>query len=188
MAKRETSESLGIAFTNFDYKGKSGKNYRVSVTVRDGGQEEAEASLLALINIINDVIELDIVDPLPALDEVEPVVFGGSDLGLLEYPPKAGERKVGDVYEITVNEYTNDGAKIQFYAGGEYPLHTHYLGEYGNKVMADVFVPEWTTHFPVANERREILGGDLILRILVSDKVNKKGNPYVNMVNQRRPE
>ena len=171
------NEAKGIVWTTIPYK-----NYRLNITVRDGGKEEALDSLTAMIAIIDEYVEPEA----ESVPERTPSV-GGQDLGLLEYPPKAGDRVSGDVYEITVNEYTNDGAKIQFYRGGEYPLHTHYLGEYGNKVMAEVFVPEWIEHFPIVVDRTPITGGDLILNILVSDKLNKKDNPYVNLVNQRRP-
>ena len=146
MRKKETTEALGIAWVTIPYKG-----HRINVTCRDGGKDEAEMSLLAIIDILNENVimdkEIDFV-PVPDFTDV-PLVKAPGDLGLLEYPPKAKERNSGDVYELTVNEYTNDGQKVQFYAGGEYPLHTHYLGEYGNKIMAEVFIPEWAERFPI---------------------------------------
>lgn len=183
------NEAKGIAWTNFPYKG-----YEISLTVRDGGRQEAEDSLLALIEIINDVIEPTRVDA--SLEDVEPVEFGevtlegvtGMHLGLLKYAPKASDLKPGQVFEVTVNQYKQRDGEIVFgHTESKYPIHTHKLNDYGVKKMAEIFTDKWDKAFIGASEYQPIPKGDLILKIECSEKLTEQGNPYRNMVSQRRP-
>ena len=179
------NEAKGIAWTNFPYKG-----YEISLTVRDGGREEAEASLLALMDILNDVML-----PTSMEDAVE-VPFGevtkagvmGLDLGLLKYAPKASDLKPGQVFEVTVNQYKlRDGEIVFGHTESKYPLHTHKLNDYGVNKMAEIFTDKWDSVFIGATDYYPILNGDLIIKIECSDKLTDQGNPYRNLVGQRRP-
>jgi len=118
----------GICFTSFPWKG-----YTLNLTVRDGGQEEAEASLLALMNILEEVV---LPSSMEDALEVEftgtpssPVTLEGvtgMHLGLLERAPKAADFKQGQVYEILVDEYRIRDGAIGFYKKGlEWAMCTH---------------------------------------------------------------
>ena len=179
----------GICFTSFPYKG-----YTVNLTVRDGGRQEAEDSLLALMDIINDVIDPTRVDA--GLEDVKEVEFGevtkagvmGLDLGLLKYAPKASELKPGQVFEVTVNQYKlRDGEIVFGHTESKYPIHTHKLNDYGVKVMAKIFTDKWDSVFIGATDYFPIPKGDLIIKIECSQKTTDQGNPYRNLVGQRRP-
>ena len=183
------NEAKGIAWTNFPYKG-----YEISLTVRDGGREEAEASLLALMDIINEVIDPTRVDA--SLEGVEPIEFGevtkagvqGLDLGLLKYSPKASDLKPGQVFELTSNQYKQRDGEIVFgHTESKYPLHTHKLNDYGVKKMAEIFGDKWNKGFKACQEWQPIPKGDLIIKIECADKLTDQGNPYRNLVGQRRP-
>ena len=194
MRKTETTEALGICWTNLPepYKG-----CNLNVTVRDGGEDEARASLQALKNIIDDEIgEPEEIKRVAGSVEVAranfsdvPLVSAPGDLGLLEYPPKAADRNPGDVYEIQVQKYTRNKKKISFYIDdNEDPAHNHYLSDYGKGQMSQIFTDKWDEIFTEAADPKGIYNGDVILRILISDKKHQQYNfYYANLVNQRRP-
>jgi len=194
--ERQTTEALGIAFTNFDYEGLSGNRYRISVTVRDGGRQEAEDSLLALLDIINDVIDKQFIpdyEDIPERDFDGQVVtkdkVTGNYLGLLDYAPKSSDLKSGQTYELKVNAYKLKDGEIQFWnKDHQYPAHTHKLNEYGVKVMAEVLDhPGWDKQFKQSDNIEDFPGGEGIIKIEGSKKLTSAGNPYKNLVGFRRP-
>ena len=187
------NEAKGIAFTNFDYP-VGNRTYRISVTVRDGGRQEAEDSLLALLEIINEVVDPALVETmLKDIPEIDPDGISedrvtGNYLGLLDYAPKSSELEPGQTYELAVDQYTLKDGEIQFWkGGGQYPAHTHKLNDVGVKKMAELFTVDWDKHFP-KGEYQPIKGGTLIIKIEGSQKLTSKGNPYKNLVGKRRPQ
>lgn len=191
----------GIAWTLVEYKG-----HKISVTVRDGGYQQAKDSADGLFTLIDTLEEEHGTTPFlernnlhaKMFDGVEEVPFGedkpvtlegvtGMDLGLLKYAPKASDLKPGQVFELTANEYKLSDGKLAFYLeGSDYPLHTHTLNEYGTKVMANLFTDKWDKIFSSSQDRQPMPKGDLIIKIECSAKLTKEDNPYRNLVAVRR--
>ena len=164
----------------------------ISLTSRDGG--EVEESYRVISMFLADHPHLKPFQQYNnqykgVVEEAQDVISADKDdLGLIDFPPKAGDRVAGQTCELQADEFTNDGGKLQFWkAGYEYPLHTHYLNEYGKGQLAEMFTADWEKYFPIVSGRTPTPSGSLIIRLLVSDKKNNKGNFYVNLVNQRRP-
>lgn len=183
----ENHFAKGIAFTSFPYKG-----YTINVTCRDGGKDEAEASMLAIMDILNEVVlPSSMEDALEVPYDEKPVTLEGvtgMDLGLLERAPKAADFKQGQVYEILVDEYRIRDGSIGFYKKGlDFALCTHKLNEQGMKKMTEVFKTDrWGEKFVASEERQAMPGGDLIIGI-IGGNLNSKDNPYKDLHHQRRP-
>jgi hypothetical protein len=182
-------EKTAVVFTAYEYRG-----FKVSFTIRGDSISECldsmEGQIDSLLKVGNkpwldrfNVAEGEVereAKPAPPKDEVM-----GDFLGLLKFPPKASDLKSGQTYELTVNKYELKDGELRFYGEGEYPAHTHKLNEYGVKVMADLFGATWDKHF---KGEGDIPKGDLIIKIEGSKKLTKHGNPYKNLIGQRRPE
>ena len=202
------TEAKGICFTNFRYKDR----YNVSVTVRDGGREEAEASLLALLDIINDVIE-------PTLVQTHEIDFDGVDFDdtgepqrtpakPAQQPPKnpaqydvevveklmkAGDWQPHDEQWIQVDEFKRDDKCVEFFkANDQHKVHTHYTNTtIGFDKMNQQFTDNWQKYFPeTAGKRFPIKGGSIIIKIVGSEtrrtSGNAAGNVFRNFEEMRR--
>ena len=183
-------EAKAIAWTTVQ----NPEGHIISLTCRDGGK--IEETYLNLATFLADHPHLKPFQQyrnqyqgvVEEAQDLGGVIVADDDLGLIDFPPKAGDRVAGQTFELQADEFTNDGGKLQFWkAGYEYPLHTHYLNEYGKGQLAEMFTDDWEKYFPIVSGRTPTPSGSLIIRLLVSDKKNNKGNFYVNLVNQRRP-
>jgi len=183
------NEAKGIAFTDFQYKG-----FKISVTCRDGGKKEAEESMLAIMDILNEYVIPDMNVPEIPFDEPDPFddkPTNPAEYGLVDKFPAAGDWNPGDEYEMLVTQYRIKDGALEFYKDDyEYPVHKHFLNEYGSQKMAELFVPDWDKHFN-ATEQSPIVGGDLIIKVVGSEKRREsgsgRGNVFRNLEGQRRP-
>lgn len=186
------NEAKSIVYGNVMYKG-----HLLSVTSRDGGDPQESFDMVVKFLDSNEVAPFQQYRNLykdPTVKQAEglggvEVIRDEEDLGLINYPPNAKDRVPGQVFEVEVDNYTTDAEKVAFWkAGGDWPVHTHYLNDIGTKMMEKLFGKGWRKHFSYAPDPKPIPGGALIIRLLTSDARNKQDNYYVNLVNQRRPE
>jgi hypothetical protein len=209
--KMSETESRSIVWTKVMYRG-----YVLSVTSRDGGDvtpsfveiaeflEKYKDDIYPYVDGVNRHVFLDkpefnedeyLFPEAAAREAKEKGVVdiakdmgGVENLGLIDYPPKAADRVPGQKFELLVDSYTLDSKRVQFWrADSEFPMHTHYLSDYGKKKMEELFTSQWEKYFPLADDPAPIFNGELVIGLEVGTSKNKQENYYVNLVSIRRP-
>ena len=113
----------------------------------------------------------------------------GKDWGLVDYSPKASELSPNDYFEVEVDEFKYDGAKIYFYKSeSKYPDHKHNLdNEKGQEIFKEVF-NGWMPDKPT--DGRVPLRVPTVLEIKCSgpDNLTSQDNPWRNLAGWHKAE